>query len=45
MRALLERGIDVAGGELLRHDADLLHDAAGEAADAEFEAFEVGDDC
>ena len=36
--ALLERRIDVAAGELLRHAAEPLHDAAGIAANAEFQA-------
>src|SRR5262249_37641010 len=40
-RALLQRRIDVAGGELLRHGADLGHDRPTEAADAEFQALEV----
>src|SRR5262245_62653614 len=36
--ALLERGKDVAGGKLLRHDPELRQDAAGKAADAELQA-------
>src|SRR5690348_17990693 len=32
-RAFLQRRIDVAGGELLRHKADPLHDRPAEAAD------------
>ena len=42
-RALLQRRIDVAAGELLRHDAELGEDRAGKAADAELEALEVVD--
>jgi hypothetical protein len=37
-RALLQRRIDVAAGDLLRHHAELLHDLAGEAADAHLQA-------
>ncbi len=39
--ALLERGIDVAACDLLRDDAELRQDHAGEAADAELETLEV----
>src|SRR5205085_6698990 len=39
---LFERRIDVATGELLRHDADLLQYLAGDTADAEFEARQIG---
>src|ERR1700745_1122793 len=38
--ALLQRRIDVAAGKLLRHAAELLHDAAGKTADAEFQALQ-----
>ena len=41
--ALLQRRIDVAAGELLRHDADLLQHLAGDAADAELQAGQIGD--
>jgi len=40
-RALLQRRIDVAAGDLLRNHAELAHDAAGEAADPHLEAFEI----
>ena len=40
--ALLQRRIDVAAGELLRHHADLLQHLAGNAADAHLEARQVG---
>src|SRR5258708_25528573 len=36
--ALLQRRIDVAGRDLLRHRAELLQDASGESADPQFEA-------
>ena len=42
-RALLERRIDVAAGDLLRHHAELRDDLAGKAADAHLEALQVGD--
>ena len=42
-RALFQRRIDVAAGDLLRHDAELLDHLAGKAADAHLEALEVGD--
>ena len=42
-RALFERRIDVATGDLLRHDAELLDDLAGEAPDAHLQALHVGD--
>ena len=38
-----QRGIDVATGELLRHATELLHDAPGKAANAEFQSLEIGD--
>ena len=41
-RALLERRIDVAAGDLLRHAAKLGKNGPGEAADAHLEAVEVG---
>src|SRR3954447_7284018 len=41
--ALFQRRIDVAAGELLRHDADLLQNLSGDAADAEFEARHIRD--
>ena len=41
--ALLERRIDVATGDLLRHHAELGHDVAGEARDAHLQALEVVD--
>src|SRR3954447_14677006 len=40
--ALFQRRIDVAASELLRHHTDLLQHLAGNAADAEFEAGEIG---
>src|SRR5262245_17463547 len=39
--ALLERRKDVAGGKLLRHDAELAQNAPGKTADAELQAFHV----
>ncbi|MNX99601.1 hypothetical protein D3C86_1320600 [compost metagenome] len=42
-RALFQRGIDVAAGDLLRCHANLLHDLAGEAGDTHLQAFEVVD--
>src|ERR1700722_17068187 len=42
-RALLQRRIDVAAADLLRHAAELRQHLAGEPADAEFQALEVGD--
>src|SRR5262249_9193726 len=41
--ALLERGKDVAGGKLLRHDPELRPDATGKAADAELQSLHVVD--
>ena len=41
--ALLERRVDVAAGDLLRHDAELLDHLAGEAADAHLQALQIGD--
>ena len=41
--AFLQRGIDVAAGDLLRHHAELLQRLAGPAADAELEALEIVD--
>lgn len=40
-RALLERRVDVAGGDLLGDDTHLLQDSAGEAADPELEALQI----
>src|SRR3954447_8474609 len=40
-RTLLERRIDVARRDLLRHTADPSDDGAGKSADAEFQAFEI----
>ena len=42
-RALFERRVDVAAGELLRHAAELLHHAPGKTADAEFQSLEIID--
>src|ERR1044071_3344766 len=42
-RALFQRRIDIAGGKLLRNDAEALKDRAGESADAEFQALEIVD--
>ncbi len=42
-RALFERRIDVAAGDLLRHDAELLQRQPAGAADAQLEALQVGD--
>ena len=42
-RALLQRRIDVAAGDLLRHHAELLQRLAGPAADAELETLEIID--
>ena len=42
-RSLLERLIDLAAGNVLRHAAHALDHLAGEAADAELEALDVGD--
>src|SRR5262249_59522693 len=39
--ALLQRGIDVAAGDLLWHHAQSLQDHAGEAANAELQTLEV----
>ena len=41
-RSLLERLVDLAAGDVLRHAAHALDDLAGEAADAELQALEVG---
>ena len=41
-RAALERRVDVAARDLLRHDAELRHDEAGKARDAHLEALHVG---
>src|SRR3954463_2881363 len=41
--ALLQRRINVAAGKLLRNRAELLHHAAGKAADAEFQSLEIVD--
>jgi hypothetical protein len=41
--ALFQRRIDVAGGDLLRHHAELLQHPAGKSADAEFQALEIVD--
>src|SRR5581483_6452998 len=40
-RSLLERGIDIAGRELLRDQSELGHNRAGETADAHFQSLEV----
>src|SRR5262245_5140052 len=40
-RALLERWVDIAAGDLLRHHADALHNFTGEATKAEFDTLEV----
>src|ERR1019366_5114899 len=39
--ALLERGVDVATGNLLRHRAKLLQHLPGKAADAEFQTLQI----
>src|SRR5262245_66591180 len=39
--ALLERRKDVAGGKLLRHDAELGQNASGKTADTELQALHV----
>ena len=41
-RALFERRIDVAAGDLLGTDAELFEDLAGKAGDAHLQALEVG---
>src|SRR5262249_52306032 len=41
--AFLERRIDVAAGDLLRHHAEPLQSLAGPAADPELEALEIVD--
>jgi len=41
-RAALERGIDVASGDLLRHRAQARHHLAAQAGDAHLDAFQVG---
>src|SRR6202043_3750206 len=40
--SLLQRGIDIAARELLRHDADLLQHLASNSSDPEFQAGEIG---
>ena len=42
-RAALQRRIDVAARDLLRHEAELLQHLAGKAADAHLQALQVGD--
>src|SRR3569623_1593414 len=42
-RAYLQRRIDVAAGDLLRHHAEFLQRLAGPAADAHLEALEIVD--
>ena len=42
-RALLQRGVDVAAGDLLRHHAELGEDLPGDAGDAHLEAVQVPD--
>src|SRR5438067_665643 len=39
--ALLQRRIDVAAGDLLRHRAKLLQHAPGKAADTEFQPLQI----
>src|ERR1700694_5788150 len=41
--ALLKRRIDVATGNLLRHDTDLLQHLAGNSADTKLQSGEIGD--
>ena len=41
-RALLQRRIDIAARDLLRHDAELGHHPTAEAGRAHFEALEIG---
>jgi hypothetical protein len=41
-RALLQRLVDLAAGDVLRHAADALDHLAAEAADAELGALELG---
>ncbi len=41
-RALLERLVDLAAGDVLRHAADALEHLAAEAADAHLQALDVG---
>ena len=41
-RALLQRRIDVAAGDLLRHDTELGEHASAEARDAHLHAVEIG---
>ena len=41
--ALLERGIDVAARDLLRHNAEALHDLAGKAPEPELQTLEIVD--
>src|SRR5262249_55255760 len=40
-RAFFERRIDIAAGELLRHDTELGQNAPGEPADAKLQTFHV----
>src|SRR5205085_11091908 len=40
--ALLQRRIDVAAGQLLRHGAQSGQDRSGKAADPELQALEIG---
>ncbi|MPL88594.1 hypothetical protein SDC9_34620 [bioreactor metagenome] len=40
-RALFERGIDVAAGDLLRHHAELRHHLTGEAADPHLQPLQI----
>ncbi len=42
-RPLFKRGVDVATGNLLRHDADLLQHLACNSADAKLQPGEIGD--
>src|SRR5262249_44603850 len=42
-RPLLERRVDLAARDLLRHDAELAEDTTTETADAEFQPVEVRD--
>ena len=42
-RAFFERGIDIAAGKLLRHDAEFLHHAPGKATDAHLEPLQIVD--
>src|SRR6202035_211505 len=40
--AFLQRGVDVAAGELLRHDANLLQYLAGNSPDAKLQPGKIG---